>query len=99
YCGDNEITAQIRDCYANADAFLRATPGMAMSSLPNLVPVAPIAVIGANQRDELNRRLRLSREEKLVLVSMGGIASRLPVERWPRIDSVRWLVQQDWQID
>ncbi|HUW26005.1 MAG TPA: hypothetical protein VMW07_05710 [Gallionella sp.] len=99
YCGDNEITAQIRDCYANADAFLRATPGMAMSSLPNLVPVAPIAVIGANRRDELNRRLRLSREEKLVLVSMGGIASRLPVERWPRIDSVRWLVQQDWQID
>jgi hypothetical protein len=29
---------------------------------------------------------------------MGGIASRLPVEKWPRIEGVRWLVQQGWQI-
>ena len=29
---------------------------------------------------------------------MGGIASRLPVERWPRIDGVRWLVQESWQV-
>ncbi len=98
YCGDDYIAAQIHSCYANADAFLRATPGMAMDNLPNLVPVAPIAVVGNNRRDELNRRLRLSCEEKLVLVSMGGIASRLPVESWPRISGVRWLVQQSWQV-
>lgn len=98
YCGSDEIAAQIHSCYAQADAFLRATPGMAMDYLPNLVPVAPIAEIGANRRDELNRRLKLSREEKLVVVSMGGIASRLPMERWPRIGGVRWLVQQSWQV-
>jgi UDP:flavonoid glycosyltransferase YjiC (YdhE family) len=98
YCGDDTIAVQIRDCYANADAFLRATPGMAMSDLPNLVPVAPIADVGHNRRDELNRLLRLSGNEKLVLVSMGGIASRLPVERWPRIAGVRWLVQRSWRV-
>lgn len=97
YCGDDAIAAQIHDCYAKADAFLRATPGMTMAALPNLVPVAPIADIGKNRREELDRHLRLSKEEKLVLVSLGGIASRLPIERWPRIDGVRWLVQQDWQ--
>jgi hypothetical protein len=43
--------------------------------------------------------LKLSKEEKLVLVSMGGIASRLPIERWPRIDGVRWLVQGSWNAD
>jgi hypothetical protein len=95
---DEMIAAQIHTCYANADAFLRATPGMAMGSLPNLVPVAPVAAVGHDRRDELNRHLRLSKEEKLVLVSMGGIASRLPIERWPSIDGVHWLVQHSWQV-
>ncbi|HZW26180.1 MAG TPA: hypothetical protein VFF26_11915 [Gallionella sp.] len=99
YCGDDDIAAQIRGCYAHADAFLRATPGMAMCYLPNLVPVAPIAGIGANRRDELNRLLRLSEEERLVLVSMGGIDRRLPMDRWPRMDSVHYLVQSSWQVD
>ena len=98
YCGDDAIAAQIRNCYANADAFLHATPGMAMRDLPNLVPVAPIAAVGHNRRDELDHRLKLSKEEKLVLASMGGVASRLPVERWPRIDGVRWVVQESWQV-
>ena len=99
YCGDGTISAQIHACYAGANAFLRATPGMAMEHLPNLVPVAPIAAVGDNRRDELDRQLRLSKQEKLVLVSLGGIASRLPIERWPRIDGVRWLVQQSWQVE
>lgn len=99
YCGDDAIAAQIHACYANADAFLRATPGMAMGYLPNLVPVAPIAAVGHHRRDELNHHLKLSREETLVLVSLGGIAGRLPIERWPRIDGVRWLVQQSWQVE
>src|SRR5574340_95618 len=98
YCGDDAIAAQIHASYANADAFLRATPGMPMEYLPNLVPVAPIAAVGNDRRDELNRRLRLSPGEKLVLVSLGGIAGRLPIERWPGIDGTRWLVQQGWQV-
>jgi hypothetical protein len=97
YCGDDAIASRIHACYANADAFLRATPGMAMANLPNLIPVAPIASIGKNRREELNRHLKLSKHEKLVLVSLGGIASRLPIERWPRIKGVRWLVERGWQ--
>ena len=99
YCGDDVIAAQVHACYANADTFLRATPGMAMETLPNLVPVAPIAAVGCNRRDELDHHLQLTPNEKLVLVSLGGIASRLPIERWPRIDGVRWLVQQDWRVE
>lgn len=98
-CGDDAIAAQIYDSYANADAFLRATPGMAMTSLPNLIAVSPIAAIGTNRRAELNHHLKLSSGEKLVLVSLGGIAGRLPIERWPRIAGVHWLVQESWQVD
>ena len=97
YCGDEAIAAQIYASYAKADVFLRAIPGMAMNNLPNLVPVAPIAAIGKNRREELMRILKLSGHEKLVLVSLGGVASRLPIERWPRIQGVRWLVEQNWQ--
>ncbi|MDO8990383.1 MAG: hypothetical protein Q7U91_12210 [Sideroxyarcus sp.] len=97
YCGDDAIANQIHAAYANAGVFLRATPGMAMPTLPNLEPVGPIAAVGSNRRGELQRHLKLSREEKLVLVSMGGIANRLPVERWPHIDGVRWLVEDKWQ--
>ena len=99
YAGDDAIAAQIHACYANADAFLRATPGMAMETLPNIVPVAPIAAVGHDRSDELVRNLRLSKDVKLVLVSMGGITSRLPIERWPHIDRVRWLVQENWQVN
>lgn len=99
YCGDGEIPARICGCYANADAFLRATPGMAMPGLCNLVPIGPVAAVGTNRREELNRRRGLSSGEKLVLVSMGGISGRLPVECWPRMDGVRWLVQQSWQVN
>lgn len=98
YCGNDEIAVQILACYANADTFLRATPGMGMENLPNCVPVDPIAAVGKNRRDAINAALHLSPDEKLVLVSMGGINSRLPIENWPRIDGVRWLVQQDWQV-
>jgi hypothetical protein len=72
---------------------------MAMEHLPNLLPIAPIAAVGNNRRDELNRHLQLSQNEKLVLVSLGGIAGRLPIERWPQIEGVRWLVQQSWQVE
>lgn len=94
---DEKIAAQIHDCYANAAAFLRATPGMAMMDLQNLIPFAPIAEMGRNRRNELNRHLTLSGKEKLLLVSMGGIASRLPIENWPSIKGVRYLVQAAWQ--
>ena len=99
YCGDDDIASQILECYAHADAFLRATPGMAMTDLSNLIPVSPIASMGKNRRDAINQKLHLSDDEKLVLVSMGGITSRLPIETWPRIEGVRWLVQQSWQVE
>ncbi len=98
YCGNDAIAEQIHSCYADADAFLRATPGMAMQTLSNLVTVEPIASAGRNRRHELRDYLKLSADERLVLVSMGGIASRLPMECWPHIDGVHWLVPERWQV-
>jgi hypothetical protein len=102
YCGgipgSQPISEQIRLAYAQANAFLRATPGMAMADLPNRVIINSVADIGRNRRDDIDTRLGLAHDEKLVLISLGGIASRLPIESWPRLTGVRWLVQADWRV-
>ncbi|MFM9912170.1 MAG: hypothetical protein ACKVN9_01370 [Methylophilaceae bacterium] len=102
YCdemvGSAGTLAQIRAAYEGAGAFLRITPAMPMSDLENAKTVAPIAKVGVNRRDAINAKLGLAKDEKLVLVSMGGMALRFPMERWPQMEGVRWLVQVDWQV-
>lgn len=93
----SEIHAEMLSAYVAAD-FLRVTPGMAMTNLPRVHPISPIAHLGKSRRNEIHAKLGLGANEKLVMVTMGGIASRLPMENWPRIPGVRWLVQGDWHV-
>lgn len=84
------IHADMLAAYRSARAFLRITPGMPMPALDNLHPIGPIAALG--KKHELGLK-----GDKAVLVAMGGIAHRLPVEKWPRLPGIRWLVSADWQ--
>jgi len=84
------IHAEILAAYRSARIFVRPTPGMPMDSLGNLQPVGPIASLGRPHDLGLDG-------DKAVLVAMGGIAHRLPVEHWPRLPGIRWLVSADWQ--
>ena len=88
----------MRAAYAAADVFMRIIPAMPMLDLPNAREIAPIARLGQNRRAEINTKLGLDDKQKLVLVSMGGIAMRLPMEHWPSVENVRWIVQADWQV-
>ena len=101
YCremtGAENILQQMNQAYAHAEDFLRITPAMPMHNLSNLKTIGPIARLGRDRQNEIKASLNLS-DERLVLVSMGGIAMRLPMERWPYMDGIKWLVQQDWQI-
>lgn len=84
------IHSEILAAYRSARVFLRVTPGMPMDRLGNLQSVGPIASLGRPHDLGLEG-------DKAVLVAMGGIAHRLPVERWPRLPGIRWLVSADWQ--
>lgn len=84
------IHAEMLAAYRSAAAFLRVTPGMAMDSLNNVRAVGPMAARG--QRHDLGLG-----EKRAVLVAMGGIAHRLPVDDWPRLPGIRWLVPAEWQ--
>jgi hypothetical protein len=84
------IHAEMLAAYRSARAFLRVTPGMPMAALDNLHDVGPIAATGRRHDLGLNG-------DKAVLIAMGGVTHRLPVENWPRTSGVRWLVAADWQ--
>ena len=83
------IHTQMLAAYRSAQAFLRVTPGMAMRALDNLQYIDPIAAFGTKHDLGLNG-------DKAILIAMGGIAHRLPVENWPRLPGVRWLVPAAW---
>ncbi|MBS1189818.1 MAG: hypothetical protein H6R10_1610 [Rhodocyclaceae bacterium] len=86
------IHSQMLAAYRSARAFLRATPGMPMADLERIVPVAPIARLG--RRHDLG----LGEGVRAVLLSMGGIDHRLPVEDWPCDPGLRWLVPESWGV-
>ena len=81
------IHTEMLAAYRAAQSFLRVTPGMPMPQLGNVVKIGPIAAIG--QKHELGG-------DQAILIAMGGIAHRLPLEQWPRLPGLRWLVAADW---
>ncbi|PKO86999.1 MAG: hypothetical protein CVU18_12245 [Betaproteobacteria bacterium HGW-Betaproteobacteria-12] len=84
------IHAEMLAAYRSAAAFLRVTPGMAMESLGNVRAVGPVAAHG--RRHDLGLG-----SQRAVLVAMGGITHRLPVDDWPRLAGIRWLVPGEWR--
>ena len=94
-----KIHAQILAAYNSADIFLQTEPSMPMRDINKRRTIGPVARLGNNRRAEINVRLGLAGDERLVLIAPGGIAMRLPIEAWPRVPKLRWLVMQDWKIN
>ena len=97
--GAAEIRAQILSAYNSAACFIKLQPCMRMPDLLNTREVGTVARTGINRRAEIDALLGLDSSEKLVLVGMGGIQMRLPMEQWQPIPGVRWIVQRSWQVD
>lgn len=102
YCrlepGAATIHEQMLEAYNSAELFMKTEPSMPMPGLDNTLSIGPVAASGTDRRDELNERLGLSVNERLVLVAMGGISMRLPMEQWPEFPGVRFIVQRNWQV-
>ncbi len=92
------IHAQMLAAYDSAEIFLKVSPTMPMDSLSKARTIAPIAQVGVAQKSLALSRCGGKIGDKLVLVAMGGIDYRLPMEKWPRIEGVRWLVPQSWGV-
>ena len=101
FCGEqpeaHAIHAQILAAYNSAACFLRLTPGMPMESLPRIRSIGPVARTGHAQRDCLRRQLRLDDATRLVLVTLGGIATQVDLQHWPHLPGVHWLLPAAWK--
>jgi len=91
------IHAEILAAYRTA-RFLRATPGMPMTALDDCVAIGPIGSLGQPRRSELRGKVGAGGTAKLVMVAMGGIPHRLPVEAWPALPNTHWLVPAEWNV-
>ncbi|HEY6093542.1 MAG TPA: hypothetical protein VIU93_01185 [Gallionellaceae bacterium] len=92
------IHAQMLEAYSRAEHFLQPQPAMAMPQLSNTRPVSPIVQPASSRREHLIAQGVLPAGEKWVLVAMGGMEYRLPIEHWPRLPGVRWLAPHGWNI-
>lgn len=97
YFGRDPIHRQIVDAYRSAGMFLRPEPSMPMPELGRTRAIGPVTEAGVDRREQLVRNAGLQGGECLVLVALGGIRARLPLERWPRLPGVRWLVPPEWK--
>ncbi|MGM0594890.1 MAG: hypothetical protein ACQETD_10165 [Pseudomonadota bacterium] len=95
---EGALLEPIRSAYAAAECFLRPEPSMPMPGLDNLRDIGVVTEPGVNRRRELLARGLLAEGERLVLVALGGIAHRLPLERWPVRAGLRFAVPASWGV-
>lgn len=90
------LLEQMRQAYISARAFLQPTPSMPMPQLGNRRVIGPICQRGHNRHAWFDERLGLRPDERLVMVSLGGMELRPPIEQWPVLPGVRLLVPATW---
>lgn len=93
-----KIHAEMLAAYNASLAFLRVTPGLPMADLLHRHDIAPIAKLGRRDRAHVARLLGLKQDERWILLAMGGMEFRLPVEDWPQTTGLNWLVPKEWNI-
>lgn len=102
YCPDAadlvELRSPMLSAYNSAQSFLLPAPSMPMPDLRNSQNVGPIAALGQDRRAEIDHQLDLPKGSALVLIGLGGVDMRPPLEAWPTLPGVRWLVPPSWQV-
>lgn len=102
YCADDAafqaVHGQMLEAYRSAECFLQVQPAMEMPDFRNTLSISPIARSGRALRCHIAANSNQIEGEKLVLVAMGGMEFRLPMQDWPRLPGIRWIVPQAWGI-
>ena len=92
----DRIFQQILAAYRSAQIFLKPVPSMPMSDLPNSKVISPIAQLGASRRDEIATQIDLLPDQRLIMLSLGGMDLHIPVDSWPRQPGLRFVVPASW---
>lgn len=91
------IHAEMLAAYRSA-RFLRVTPGMPMNDLHDDLAIGPIGAHGCDRRRSLCEKIGAGTTATLIVVAMGGVPLRLPVEHWPYRADRHYLLPAAWHI-
>ncbi len=98
YCWQHEETAEvvnnIKQAYSTATHTITMEAGMPMTWLQPQSRTNPIYRKGKADNAGLKQQLGLNPDQRVVLISMGGIDTVLPIDRWPVIEDTFWLVER-----
>lgn len=95
------LRMQMLAAYNAADTFLCVSPGMPMHDFRNRQVIGPVAAAvtdDPSRRQRIAKTLKIDLQSRWVLVAMGGMEFRLPVEQWPSIAGVVWLCPFAWSV-
>lgn len=92
------IIDEILAAYHQARVFLTTPPVWGMPEIHNQRQTGLLARKGRSQRESLRRTLGLAPSTRLILVGLGGVRTRLPMENWPVAADDHWLVPAGWEI-
>jgi hypothetical protein len=79
--------------------FLRVTPGMPMKALERRIEIGPIGTMGTERRSALREKVGADGTAHVIMIALGGIPMRLPIEHWPVQPNTVYLVPAAWQAD
>ena len=88
---DRQIIAQMITGYRAAHTFLTPQPAIQMPQLDNVRAIGPIARRGVRQKSSLCEHYGIAEDVNIVLVALGGIATDIPLDLWPRMENTAWL--------
>lgn len=96
YCSDkpgaHRILREMLDAYRAASLFIAPAPAMPMPELATVL-VGPVARLANDDaRSRLVRAVGSGEQERLVLVSLGGIGHKIAVANWPETHGVRYIL-------
>ena len=87
-----KIIHEMRAAYNMADFFISPEPSMPMDWVSKLIDIGPVARIGKHMKAEICKRLAIVDTARLVLVTPGGFETNVPVNDWPQIENIHWIV-------
>lgn len=94
----DRIIDEMLSAYNAAERFLQPEPRMPMEGITNGLSIGPIAQLGRPQRERIAQAIGATQEDRLVMISLGGMDVRLPVEHWPDLSGLHLIVPQSWRV-
>ncbi len=90
------VHAEILAAYRSAP-FLHVTPGIPMPNFAQVIKIGPIGTMGIERRSALREKVGAGKAARVVMIALGGIPMRLPIEHWPVQENILYLVPAAWQ--